>query len=254
MIDSHAHVMFSQFDEDREEVMGRAREAGVEGWIEVGTDVEQSKKAIALARRHDRVFAAVGVHPSEVETLNEEDWGTLKKLAKGKEVIAIGEVGIDLYRGGSLQKQLEALRRFIGLAGERNLPIVFHVRGSEEVDAHDQVLKLLSAPALGVMHSFSGTWRQAEKYMELGMYLAFNGVVTFKNAGEIAEIARRVPLNRILIETDCPYLAPEPHRGKRNEPAYVKLVAEKIAELRGMTVSEVVEATSDNTERLFGLK
>lgn len=263
MIDSHAHVAFFQFDEDREEVISRAWEAGVEGWIEVGTSVKSSQKAIELARSRSgqplRVWATAGVHPSDAEGMNEEDWKKLRKLAKEEEVVAVGEVGVDLYRGGSLPEQLKALWRFIELAGERNLPIVFHVRSSDRVDAHDEVINLLSLysdsqrPA-GVMHSFSGTWQQAEKYLALGMYLAFNGVVTFKNAGETAEVASRVPLNRILIETDCPFLAPEPHRGKRNEPAYVRLVAEKIAELKGLDISEVAEMTQENTRNLFGLK
>lgn len=263
MIDSHAHVAFFQFNEDREEVIRRAREAGVEGWIEVGTDIESSGKAIELAHQCGgqllRVWATVGVHPSEAEDLNEEDWKKLRKLAKEEEVVAVGEVGVDLYRGGSLPEQLKALRRFVELAGERNLPMVFHVRSSDRVDAHDEVINLLSSysdsqrPA-GVMHSFSGTWQQAEKYLALGMYFAFNGVVTFKNAGETAEVASRVPINKMLIETDCPFLAPEPHRGKRNEPAYARLVAEKIAELKSLDISGVARMTQENTRNLFSLK
>jgi len=262
MIDSHAHMAFSQFDEDREEVVSRAWEAGVEGWIEVGTDIGSSKKAIELARSGRgqplRVWATVGVHPSEAEGLNEEDWEKLRKLVKEKEVVAVGEVGVDLYRGGSWQKQLKALRRFIELANRNNLPVIFHVRSSDRVDAHNEIIDLLSSYSdserpLGVMHSFSGTWQQAEKYLELGMYLAFNGVVTFKNAGETAEVASRAPLNRMLIETDCPFLAPEPHRGKRNEPAYVRLVAEKIAELKGLSFDDVALATGNNTRQLFAV-
>ncbi len=271
MIDSHAHVAFSQFDEDREEVIDRARGAGVEGWIEVGTDIGSSKKAIELARQYGLrqplgVWATVGVHPSEAEGLNWLGWKKLWKLVKEKEVVAVGEVGVDLYRGGLWQKQLKALRRFIELANKENRPVIFHVRdpagfpdGGHETSAHDEVIGLLSSYSdnqrpLGVMHSFSGTWQQAEKYLALGMYLAFNGVVTFKNAGETAEVARRVPLERMLIETDCPFLAPEPQRGKRNEPAYVRLVAEKIAELKGLGIGEVDRVTQENTRNLFGLK
>ena len=174
-------------------------------------------------------------------------------------MVAVGEVGIDLYRGGSWQKQLKALRRFIELANRNNLPVIFHVRSSDRVDAHNGIIDLLSSYSdnqrpLGVMHSFSGTWQQAEKYLALGMYIAFNGVVTFKNAGETVEVARRVPLERMLIETDCPFLAPEPHRGKRNELAYVRLVAEKVAELKGLGISEVAEMTQENTLNLFSLK
>lgn len=261
MVDSHAHVAFSQFNEDREEVIRRAQEAGVEGWIEVGTDIESSKKAIELARSRSgqlsRIWATVGVHPSEAEGLSKLDWEKLRQLVKEEEVVAVGEVGLDLYRGGSLPKQLEALKRFIKMAKSNDLPVVFHVRSSDRVDAHDEVINLLSSFSdsqrpRGVMHSFSGTWQQAEKYLDLDMYVAFNGVVTFKNAGEgLLEVVRRAPLNRILIETDCPFLAPEPHRGGRNEPAYVRLVAEKVAELKGAAVGEVGRVTGENARRLF---
>lgn len=262
MFDSHAHLAFDQFDLDREEVIARAKEAGCQGWIEIGTDIEGSRKAIELAGQHSgqnlKVGATVGVHPSEAEGLGKEQWEQLRDLARREKVVAVGEVGVDLYRGGSLQKQLEALQQFIDLAGENGLPVVFHVRSGEKVDAHDEVIKLLSSYGVGrrpkgVMHSFSGTWRQAQRYLELGMYLSFTGVVTFKNAREMAEVARRVPLERMLVETDCPFLAPEPHRGSRNELAYVKLVADEIAALKGLKRDEVARVTEKNALRLFGL-
>jgi TatD DNase family protein len=256
MIDSHAHVAFKHFDSDRNEVIERAKEAGVRGWIEVGTDIEQSQKAIELARKHENVWATVGVHPTDVEDISVAEWSKLESLAQEDKVVAIGEVGIDLYRGGSLKKQIEFLKRIIKLANNSNLPMIWHVRSSEEVDAHEEVLMLLASykegeRPKGVMHSYSGTWEQAEKYLELGMYISFTGVVTFKNAGITAEVARRAPLDRILIETDCPFLAPEPYRGKRNELAYVKLVAEKIAELKKISVEEVMKVTLRNTKKLF---
>lgn len=257
MIDSHVHVAFADFDDDRDEVIERARQAGVKGWVEVGTDVESSKGAVELAQKYG-VWATVGVHPGEAEDLSENDWEQLQKLVTEKEVVAVGEVGIDLYRGGSLSKQLKVLRRFIELAGENRLPVVFHVRSSDEVDANSEAIKLLASYSdsqcvAGVMHSFSGTWQQAEKYLDLGMYLAFNGVVTFKNAGETAEVARRAPLERMLIETDCPFLAPEPYRGKRNEPAYLRFVAEKIAELKDVSCDDVVLTTEHNTREIFSI-
>lgn len=259
MIDSHAHVTFSHFDSDRDEVVRRAWEAGVQGWIEVGTDIEQSQKAIDFAKKHKNVWATVGVHPTDAENLNEAEWSQLENLLQEDKVVAVGEVGIDLYRGGSLKKQLVSLKKFIALAVDNNLPVVFHVRSSEKVDAHDKVLKLLALYSederpKGAMHSYSGTWEQAEKYLELGMYLSFTGVVTFKNAGVTAEVVGRASLDRILIETDCPFLAPEPYRGKRNEPAYVRLVAEKIAKLKGVSVESVQSAIVRNTGQVFGVR
>lgn len=255
MIDSHAHVAFYQFDGDREAVIARAREANVK-WIEVGTDIEQSKKAITL---HD--WVTVGVHPSDIA--EGVDWEEVRRLAAAPNVVAIGEVGIDLHHQDNLEEQLEALTKFVGLAREKDLPVVFHVRnpvkspgGDHGASAHDEMIKFLREHQgiEGVMHTFSGTKQQAQQYLELGMYLSFSGVVTFPNAGEIAEVAKTMPLDRMLVETDCPFLAPQPVRGKRNEPAYVKYVVEKIAQLRGISSEEVEKATEENTRNLFRLK
>lgn len=258
MIDSHAHVMVDAFDADRDAVFERARAAGVVGWIEVGTDLEQSRKAIALAQHHENVWATVGVHPSDIPELTEDAWRAIEQLLREPRVIAVGEVGFDLHRGGLLDQQRVALQRFMGLAQQRNLPIVFHVRSGGDIDAHEEMIRFLKSFSdqerpRGVMHTFSGTREQAARYLELGMYLSFSGVVTFRNAGETAEVAKTVPLDRMLIETDCPFLAPEPYRGKRNEPAYVTFVAKKIAGLRGVAVNVVAEATEHNARELFSL-
>jgi TatD DNase family protein len=263
MIDSHAHVAFPQFDADREAVISRAQRAGVTGWIEVGTDVAQSKKAIETARRYPAARATVGVHPSDVAQLSESAWTELEGLLTSDTVVAVGEVGLDYYRGGMREQQLPSLIRFVRLAVQRDLPVVFHVRdaagssvSADGSSAHEDLLAYLEElpdqerPA-GVLHTFSGSSRQAERYLTLGLYLSFSGVVTFKNAGEIAQVAATMPLNRCLIETDCPFLAPEPYRGKRNEPACVSLVAEKIAQLRGMAAADIDHATTENTRRLF---
>lgn len=304
MIDTHAHVSFRQFDEDRASVIARAREAGLLGWIEVGTTLEHSRQAVALAAQETGVRASVGVHPSDLAVLSEKDWEELAGLLKSPEVAAVGEVGFDfysrpvksgtkvtdmkgetkdtaepsltgaknpdapsvkvaseqpgagtLYRGGSVQEQTPALERFAALAHEHTLPMIFHVRDGEE-NAHDALINFLKKipspqrPA-GVVHTYSGTQEQAEEYLGLGLYLSFSGVVTFKNAGATAGVAKSIPLERLLIETDCPFLAPEPHRGKRNEPAYVALVAQKIAELRSLPVEEIQSATTENARRLF---
>lgn len=258
MFDSHAHVAFDQFRQDRYAVIERAHESGVAGWLEVGTDLKQSKRAIRLAEQHEGVWATVGVHPNDVGTLTERDWANLEKLCKHPKVKAIGEVGLDYYRGGTPEVQLPVLDRFIGLAQINHLPIVLHMRSSREHDAHDDALELLHSyqsdeRPVGVMHSYSGTREQGWAYVALGMLLGISGVVTFKNAGKIVDIVREIPIEHLLIETDCPFLAPEPNRGKRNEPSYVAFVAQKIAELKGMSEQEVRFATEQNARNLFHL-
>ena len=258
MIDTHAHVAFLQFDEDRDEVIARARMRGVR-WVEIGTDLPQSKRALKIAGdyRDDCLGATVGVHPSDVGNLSEDGWGQLEQLLDDERVIAVGEIGLDFSRGGKPEEQLPVLDRFIQLALQRQLPVVFHVRSGENLDAHQELITYLSGLdkiPRGVIHTFSGTCEQAGSYAELGLYLSFSGVVTFKNAGETAEAAKDAPLAQMLIETDCPYLAPAPYRGKRNEPVYVQYVAEKIAELRRVTVEDIVATTAGNALELFGLQ
>ncbi|PIT98364.1 MAG: hydrolase TatD [Candidatus Andersenbacteria bacterium CG10_big_fil_rev_8_21_14_0_10_54_11] len=266
MIDSHAHVSFGQFDADRGVVIARARAAGV-GWIEVGTDAAQSRKALALAEQHpaDILGASVGVHP--IDAASGIDWADLHQLLDHPRVLAVGEVGLDYYRGGTREQQLPVLEQFVALAHMRSLPVIFHVRdalpaggggaGSAFACAHDDVIAFLehlsdSDRPRGVIHTFSGSLEQARRYLALGMYVSFSGVVTFKNAGEIADAAREMPLERMLVETDCPFLAPEPYRGKRNEPSYLQYTAQRIADLRGVRAEDVIAATEHNTRRLFG--
>jgi len=254
--DTHAHVSLDQFDNDRSEVISRARAAGLQGWLEVGTDLAQSRLAVETANKETGVFATVGVHPSDIGDLTEATWQELSVLLAQDCVRAIGEVGLDYYRGGTKEQQLPILDRFRVLAQMSDLPMVFHIRDGENASAHEDVLEWLEALPTesmprGVMHTFSGTAAQAERYLALGLYLSFSGVVTFKNAGDVSVVASSAPLDRILIETDCPFLAPMPHRGKRNEPAYVTLVAEKIASLRGISVLELAQHTTQNAAGLF---
>ena len=273
VIDSHAHVALRQFDKDRDDVIRRARDAGV-SWIEVGTDIEQSAAALILADQHDNVWPTVGVHPSDIGELKDSTWPDLEKMAADPSVVAIGEVGLDYYRGGTRDEQLPVLEQFMKLADKLDLPVIFHVRDGEQ-SAHDDLIEFLKdfvrkrgarpAPTgrslggggkpwrSGVIHTFSGTNQQAEQYLDLGLYLSFSGVVTFKNAGDVARVARTAPLDRILIETDCPFLAPDPHRGARNEPSYVQLVAQKISDLRSEPVEKIEQQTEQNTRKLFNL-
>ncbi len=258
MIDSHAHVAFEQFDRDREEVLKRANEAGVRSWIEVGSDVNNSHRAADLARGIDGVYAAVGVHPNSVKKMNEGEWREISDLLRREEVVAVGEVGLDYYRGGSLEEQIPFLIRFVELANSLDLPIIFHMRSGEERDAHEDLLSFLTGlkkreRPQGVVHMFSGNLEQANRYVNLGLFLGISGIVTFKNAGYLVEVVENVSLDKILVETDCPYVAPEPNRGKRNELAYVKFVAEKVARIKGIDLAEVEDVTERNTQGLFGM-
>lgn len=258
MIDSHAHLAAPQFDTDREAVIKRFQEAGGVHWLDIGTDVPESKKALNLAEKYDLCWAAVGVHPDEISSLTEVGWSELEKLTAHPKAKAIGEVGFDFYRGGTREEQEPVLVRFLALAIQKNLPVVFHVRDGKEASAHEALLTLLEKLPVrdrpeGVIHTFSGSAQQAQRYLDFGLYLSFSGVLTFKNAGELIQVATTMPLGKILIETDCPYLAPEPYRGQRNEPAYVNLVAQKIAELRTISLEEVLRATTRNAQKLFKL-
>lgn len=253
MYDSHAHLAFSAFDNDRADVVAQLQPAGVAGWVEVGTDLEQSRKVVALAEQHDNCWATVGVHPDDVTELNEAAWQELEKLAQHKKVVAIGEVGFDFFREGRREIQEPILRRFVELAQRVKKPVVFHVRS-----AHEAMLKFLrgcSECPKGVIHTFSGNAEQAKAYLELGIYLSFSGVLTFPKKAEVIQaVARTMPLDRILIETDCPFLTPQAHRGQRNEPSYVRFVAEKLAELRGVSLTEIDRVTEENTKRLFDIQ
>jgi TatD DNase family protein len=228
------------------------------GWLEVGTDIEQSKRSIALAEEQAGVYATVGIHPSDIASLTPQSRAAIEELADNPKVKAIGEVGLDFYRDTNREQQREALLFFLGVAREQRLPLVFHVRSGPGMDAHDEILEIISrltpaARPAGVVHTYSGTAEQARHYLEFGLYISFSGVLTFSNAEAIQQAAAWVPLDRVLIETDCPYLAPAPYRGKRNEPAYVRLVAEKLAEIKQTPIEYVLKKTEENAYRLLNL-
>jgi TatD DNase family protein len=249
--DIHSHLNFADFDDDREEVIGRMQENDI--WtICVGSDFESSKKAVEIAERHDEgVYASVGLHPIEVasQPLGGET-AKLKELAKHPKVVAIGECGLDVFRRkkDDLPRQKDIFKQQIELAIELDKPLMIHCR-----DAHGDVLEILNSykcPKLrGDIHFFSGSLEQAEKYFELGFLISFTGVITF--ARDYDEIIRNAPLDKIMIETDAPFVAPVPYRGKRNEPAYVIEVAKKIAEIRSISEEEAAEAATSNALKLF---
>ncbi len=253
LIDSHAHLDFSQFKDDRDEVIERALEKGLMAIVNVGTDLVSSKRSVALAGCHPQIHATVGVHPHDAQTLTPAVLKGLARLAEDPKVAAIGEIGLDYYRQLSPRdRQRDAFRQQIRLAIALEKPVVVHDR-----DAHSEVLQILREEEAhrvgGVLHCFSGDLSMAWEGIELGFLIAFGGPITY-GGKEKQEIARLVPLDRILVETDCPFLTPLPHRGKRNEPAFVRYVVEKIAQLRGIPYQEVVQATGRNAMQLFRLK
>lgn len=259
LIDSHAHIDFSAFDGDRERVLARAREQGASVIINVGVDLESSRKGLEIAREYPGVFAAVGFHPNDAGNMKDGDPGRLEELARQERVVAVGEIGLDFYRKSSPQElQREVLARQLDLAARLGLPVVIHCRG-----AHREMEGILSAWAkarplagngeIGVMHCFSGDIELARRYIELGFLISVAGPVTYPAAHDRREVAANLPLDKLLVETDSPFLAPQAHRGQRNEPAYVALVAERIAAIRGLSVETVAQATADNAIRLFRL-
>ncbi len=249
LIDSHTHPQFPQYDKDRGEMIKRTLDGGVK-MICVGTDLEMSKRAIELAEKFNGIWASVGVHPNDniEETFDPEIY---KKLAEHSKVVALGEIGLDYYRTpepDKQKKQQERLKKQIALAKEIAKPLIIHCR-----DAHEEMIDILknNSGLRGVIHSFTGTWKQAQRYIELGFYLGLNGIITF--ADQYDETVVNAPLDKILVETDAPYLTPAPYRGKRNESLYIVEVVKRMAELRKISVEKVAQATTDNTTRLFNL-
>lgn len=269
MIDSHAHLDFKEFDRDREEAIKRFFDAGGEKLINVGCDLASSERSVELAAKHENIFASVGAHPHDAEMLNEETLKKMEELIVKKKVIAVGEIGLDFFNppaGGFTPReaQIDAFKAQLELAENHKKPVIIHCR-----EAYVDLLGILKEYKTigwrGVTHCFLGSWPIAEELLKLGFYIGFTGAVTypkkrvvkdplgmnFNTEPEIFKVIKNTPLNRILIETDCPYLAPAPHRGKRNEPSFVKYVAAKIAEIKGINVSETEKATSENARKLF---
>jgi TatD DNase family protein len=255
MIDSHCHLDFGEYASDRGEVLARARAAGVTAFVCIGSgsDTGSARQAVALAAAEGDVFAAVGVHPHDVARMTEADWSELESLARAPRVVGIGETGLDYYYDHSPRDtQQAAYERFVALARAARRPVISHVR-----DAHEDAARILrdagAADVGGVIHCFTGGVAEARAYLDLGHHLSFSGILTFKNAQPIREAAAFAPLERVLIETDAPFLAPIPHRGRRNEPAFIVETLRVLAEVRGAPVADVEAATAENTRRLFGL-
>jgi TatD DNase family protein len=251
-IDTHMHLHLAQFDKDRAEVLARAATAGVARMIEIGYDLVSSQAAVALAEQHPQIFAVVGIQPHYATQADASWLAEVRRLAAHPKAVAIGEIGLDYFHDRAPHDVQERLfREQLALARELGKPVVIHSR-----DAQSDTVRILRAAAHGqpgIMHSFSGDWTYAEACLEIGFLLSFSGPVTFAKATELHEAARRAPLDRILTETDSPYLSPHPLRGKRNEPANVRLVAERLAALREIELADLTEAVWRNAADIFKL-
>ncbi len=253
LIDSHAHLEMKDFDKDRNRVIARAVEAGVRHIITVATTIPDVHKALDIAQKNESVFLSIGIHPHEAKDIREGDYAELRSLSKEKKVVAFGEIGLDFYRNHSpRQVQLARFRELLRLGKDLQLPIILHDR-----DAHEEILKILREEGngrwRGVFHCFSGDVPLAKKVIQMGFFISIPGTVTFSKATTQQEVVRCIPLEKILLETDCPYLAPEPYRGKRNEPAFIRNTAEKVASLKSLSFEDVCRITSLNARALFGI-
>lgn len=252
LIDSHAHLTFDRFDADRAAVLDRAAAAGVDAILTIGTDLESSRAALALAEKHPQLYASAGVHPHQADELDDADWPAFHQLWRHPKIRAVGECGLDYYYDHSDRaRQRQVFRRHLEAAGEVDRPVVIHIR-----DAFDDAYADIAAvglPAGGVVHCFTGGPAECARALEMGLYISLSGIVTFKNAKPLRRAVPTIPADRLLVETDSPFLAPVPHRGKRNEPAYVAETAREVARLRGEDEATVRAAARANTIRLFGL-
>ncbi len=256
LIDTHCHLDFNAFDSDRLEVLSRANQAGLKRIINPGVDLENSQTVLRLCVAHSEVYAAVGVHPNSALTWGRQSLDQLRQLAEHPKVVAIGEIGLDFYRDRAPKDlQIRIFREQLELAGEMGLPVIVHSRQAESV-----TLDILSGwiaqrtnnkSAPGVLHSYGGDEPTAQRALGLGLLIGITGPVTFRNATLLQQLVSRLPLTSLLVETDAPFLTPHPHRGERNEPAYIRYIAEKIAVLKEQTFDLIVENTTANAERLF---
>ncbi len=253
IFETHAHYEDNKFDEDRHTLLSSMQEHGIGHIVNVGSTIETSAKSIGLAEQYDFIYAAVGVHPSEIACLDEAGMAVLAQQAKHEKAVAVGEIGLDYYwdkEEAVREKQRYWFRKQLALAKDAQLPVIIHSRDAAE----DTLAIMKEAYAMqipGIIHCFSYATEVAQEYVKMGYYIGIGGVVTFKNAKKLKEVARQIPLSHLLLETDCPYMAPEPYRGKRNSSRYLPYVAEKIAEIKGCTPEEVIAVTEQNACRIY---
>ena len=253
LFDTHAHILDDQFNDDRDQVIRNIYD-NMALVVNIGCNLEDCPRTVALAEQYDKLYAAVGLHPEDVKTYTPEGWEMICRLAEHPKVVGIGETGLDYYWDTSTKDAQKVLfQQHIDLAKQLHKPLVIHDR-----EAHGDTLEILkrtnAKEAGGILHAFSGSVEMAMEVIKMGFYIGLGGPVTFKNARKAVEVAQAIPLDYLVIETDCPYMAPVPFRGKRNEPMLVQHTAAKIAELRGISVEELIEATYQNGKRIYGIK
>jgi TatD DNase family protein len=253
LVDSHAHLEMPEFKKDLEGVIQRAKESGVEYIFTVGTEKKDWKRALEIANAHSSVYAILGIHPHNAKEIDDQTYPLLKEFCQNEKVKACGEMGLDFFRNLSPREiQLKRFREQIGLAKELGLPIIVHDR-----EAHQETLEILKSEKAeecgGIIHCFSGDDEMAKACMDMGFYISIPGSITFKNAERFREIVKRISLDSLLVETDAPFLTPEPFRGKRNEPSYVRYTAQKVAEIKKVSFDKVAEVTTENALRVYGL-
>ncbi|EST51762.1 hydrolase TatD [Brevibacillus panacihumi W25] len=254
LFETHAHLNAKEFDEDREAVIARAKENGVDTIVNIGFNAETIPTCLELADNYDFIYAVIGWHPQDAKDMTDEHLEWIEELSRHPKVVGLGEMGLDYHWDTSPRDvQAEVFRKQIRLARKLDKPIIIHNR-----DAHQDVISILkeekASEVGGIMHCFSGSWETAKLALNMNFYISFGGPLTFKNAKQPKEVAAKVPLDRLLIETDCPYLTPHPFRGKRNESGYVRYVCEEMANLHGLSYEEMAKITSDNARRLFRLE
>lgn len=253
LFDTHAHILDDQFNDDREQVIQNIYD-NMALVVNIGCNLEDCPRTVALAEQYDKLYAAVGLHPEDVKTYTPEGWDMICRLAEHPKVVGIGETGLDYYWDTSTKDAQKVLfEQHIDLAKQLHKPLVIHDR-----EAHGDTLEILkrtnAKEAGGILHAFSGSVEMAMEVVKMGFYIGLGGPVTFKNARKAVEVAQAIPLEYLVIETDCPYMAPVPFRGKRNEPMLVQHTAAKIAELRGISVEDLIEATYQNGKRIYGIE
>lgn len=250
IVDSHSHIDDEKFDIDREEVVSLFDENKIDFIVDPASDVKSSEKIVEIVKKFSRVYGAVGIHPHEVEDVTDDDLKKIYNLSFSNKIVAIGEIGLDYYYDNSpREKQKEIFRKQLEIAKKRNLPVIIHTREAMQ-DTFD-ILSEFKGDITGVMHCYTGSFEMAEKFINLGFYISISGVVTFKNATNVREMAKKIKLDNLLIETDSPYLTPEPNRGKRNESKFVWLVAQKLSELKNIEINNLIYNTNSNARNLF---
>lgn len=253
LIDSHVHLDDKRFNRDRDNIIKGLKDDGIEMVINIGADLQTSIASVSLAEKYDNVYAVVGVHPHSAKEVDSSTIEILKSFASRKKVLAIGEIGLDYHYDNSPRDvQRKWFVEQLKLAKEVDLPVVIHTREADQ-ETFDILKEAQDGTLRGVLHCYSGSVEMALEYIKLGFYISIAGPVTFNNSRVSKEVVKAIPLDRLLVETDCPYLTPEPNRGKRNEPAYVKYVAGEIADLRGISFEELTKATNKNTKELFNI-